>query len=141
MGLRISYRDSEIRGREPLHEPVVGEIDPELLLLAHVGGGEPRSTHYTGTKALMMAILEDAIRNYLGRGGRLRTEAEYWVTIGSRRSPFSFTVVCETLGLEPDAARAALKRMRSQNMSPRRVLGRSRPNVRRTTHLVGWKAG
>jgi len=83
---------------------------------------------YTGTKALMLAVLDNGIRSYLGPAGRIRTEAEYWVNGGDRRSPFSFTVVCETLGLEPDAVRGALRRGRPQNGV---LLERIRPKARR----------
>jgi hypothetical protein len=117
----------------------VREVDFDLLGFSSLAGGEPRSAQYTGTKALMLAILEDAIRSYLSPAGRLRTEAEFWVCSSRQRSPFSFTVVCETLGLEPDAVRAALKRLRESRVSPRHAIGRSRPNVRRTGRLAGRK--
>ena len=68
--------------------------------LIGLGGGEPRCSEYTGTKALMMAVLEGGIRDYCGAAGRRQTEAEYWVR-SNRRGTFSFAVVCETLGLDP----------------------------------------
>ena len=119
----------------------VGDFDFDLRRLATLGGGESRSAQYTGTKALMLAILEDGIRSYLSPVGRIRNEAEYWVKSGRQRSPFCFTVVCETLGLEPDAVRAALERLRERNVSPRRALGRSRPNVRRAGRLISRRTG
>jgi hypothetical protein len=122
-------------------EVKVQDLDLDLLRLSSLGGGEPRSAQYTGTKALMLAILEDGIRSYLSPVGRVRTEAEYWVTAGRQRSPFSFMVVCETLGLEPEAVRVALQRLRTKNVTARTALGRSRPNVRRTGRLVGRKTG
>ncbi len=79
----------------------------------------------------MLAVLEDGIVSYLARGAVERAEAETWINGRSRRSPFSFPVVCETLGLEPSAVRIALQRMRTQCASKRRPIGRSRPNVRR----------
>jgi hypothetical protein len=138
----MSNRGSRNAGEEmPGREAGAGEIDLDLMRLTSLGGGESRSAQYTGTKALMLAILEDGIRSYLSPVGRVRTEAEYWVKTSRQRSPFSFTVVCETLGLEPDAVRAALDRLRARNVSPRSVLGRSRPNVRRTGRLVGRRTG
>jgi hypothetical protein len=119
----------------------VSDLDLDALRGTGVGGGEPRNSQYTGTKALMLAILEDGIRSYLSPVGRIRNEAEYWVTSTRQRSPFSFAVVCETLGLEPEAVRAALRRLREKNVSPRRALGRSRPNVRRSGRIVGRKLG
>jgi hypothetical protein len=117
------------------------EIDVDLLRIASLGGGEPRSGQYTGTKALMLAILEDGIRSYLSPVARIRSEAEYWVSSSRQRSPFSFAVVCETLGLEPDAVRSALERMRERHITPRRAIGRSRPNVRRSGRIVASRRG
>jgi hypothetical protein len=112
------------------------EVDVDLLRLASLGGGESRSSQYTGTKALMLAVLEDGIRSYLSPVARVRAEAEYWISSTRARSPFSFPVVCETLGLEADAVRNALRRMRDRNVTPRRAIARSRPNVRRTGRIV-----
>jgi hypothetical protein len=101
----------------------------ELSSFGSLGGGEPRTSEYMGTKALMLAVLEEGIRDYCGRPARLRTEAESWVR-SNRRSAFSFVVTCETLGLEPDAVRQALGRLKSQSaLPPRRV----RPHARRTS--------
>jgi len=111
---------------------VFEDVEAVFPHLTPVGGGEPRSAEYTGLKALMLAVLEDGIVSYLTRGGVERAEAETWVAGRSRRSPFSFPVVCETLGLEPSAVRAALQRLRTESLSARRPIGRSRPNVRRT---------
>jgi hypothetical protein len=134
--------DEGHKGSEPSGREVgVSDFDVDILRLASLGGGESRSSEYTGTKALMLAILEDGIRSYLSSVSRIRSEAEYWIDSGRQRSPFSFTVVCETLGLEPEAVRAALKRLRAKNVSPRRAIARSRPNVRRTGRLVGRKTG
>ena len=44
-------------------------------------------------------------------------------------------MICETLGLEPSAVRAALERMRAQRGNPTRSLGRTRPNVRRANRV------
>jgi len=107
----------------------------DIAALIGVGGGEARTAPYTGTKALMLAVLEDAIRAYLSHEPRARMEAEQWVLSRQRRSVFSFAVVCETLGLEPKAVRAALRRLRAQDVSPDRI-PRTRPNARRRTGLA-----
>jgi hypothetical protein len=124
----------------PLAHDVVdlasADFAPGIHSLASLGGGEPRATQYTGIKALMLAVLEEGIRNYLGRDERVRCEAEYWIASADRRSPFAFGVVCETLGLEPGAVRVALERMRQKNVSSREAVGRSRPNVRRPGRLA-----
>lgn len=111
-----------------------GALDIDLML-SSLGGGERRTSGYTGTKALMIAILEDGIRSYLSRVASVRSEAEVWINSRRRNFPFAFSVICDTLGLEPDAVAAALRRMREQNVSPRRAIRRSRPNVRRTARI------
>ena len=106
------------------------DLDVEGLRSASLGGGEPRQGQFTGTKALMLAVLEDGIRSYLSPTRGISQEAEYWVHSDKRRSPFSFVVVCEMLGLDGGAVRAALRRMRDRRVPPRKALPRARPNVR-----------
>ncbi len=103
--------------------------DLDILRLATLGGGDSRSSQFTGTKALMLAVLEDAIRSYLGSPRVPAQEAEWWIRSSRRQSPFSFVVVCETLGLDPAAVRKTLEQLKTQNL-PRRALPRSRHNVR-----------
>ena len=87
------------------------DADPDILrqVMARVAvaGGEPRCGELTGTKALMVAVLEDAIHDYCTAIGRQRVEVEGWVH-SDGRDLFSFVVICETLGLEPAAVRRAL---------------------------------
>jgi hypothetical protein len=111
----------------------------DLASLIGIGGGESHSAPHTGTKALMLAVLEDAIRNYLSPAPRARAEAEGWVTSRQRRSVFSFIVVCETLGLEPKAVRPALRNLRAQQITPDHI-PRSRPNARRGTGRCAIRA-
>jgi len=94
-----------------------------------VAAGESRTGQFTGTKALMLAVLEDGIRSYLSNKRIIADEAECWIFSRSRESPFSFIVVCETLGLDPDAVRVTVTRMKRANLS-NRALRRSRHNVR-----------
>ena len=104
--------------------------DLNLLRLQPVTGGESRSGQLTGTKALMLAVLEDGIRSYLSGSKIIANEAEFWIYSHRRQSPFSFVVVCEMLGLDPDAVRKTLKRMKDENISGRKALPRARHNVR-----------
>jgi hypothetical protein len=104
--------------------------DLNLMRFHPVTGGEPRSGQLTGTKALMLAVLEDGIRSYLGGSKIISQDAEYWIYSHRRQSPFSFVVVCEMLGLDPDAVRKTLKRMKSEKVPPRKALPRARHNVR-----------
>lgn len=94
-----------------------------------VGGGESRTELHSGTKALMLAVMEDAIRAFLGGDARAREEAESWIFGPHPRSVFSFPVVCETLGLEPKAVRTAMRRLNEQEIRAA-MLPRSRPNAR-----------
>src|SRR5437016_14375488 len=97
-------------------------LDP--VRVQAVTGGESRSGQLTGTKALMLAVLEDGIRSYLGGSRIIAQDAEYWIYSHRRHSPFSFVVVCEMLGLDPDAVRATLKQMKSAHVSARKAFPR-----------------
>jgi hypothetical protein len=117
------------------------DLDVDLLGVCSLGGGEPSARPYTGIKALMLAVLDNGIASYLSSTPRIRAEAEYWISAPGRRSPFSFTVVCETLRLEPDAVRVALRRLRNREGGPIRSIGRRRQNVRRAGRLLVRKTG
>jgi hypothetical protein len=79
----------------------------------------------------MLALLDDAIQCYVSPVGRLRADAEHWITSPSRRSSFTFCVVCDTLGLDADAVRRAIQRLPRQENARRRAIPRARPNARR----------
>jgi hypothetical protein len=116
--------------------PAVADLDdldfePDFPPLDWLTTGEPPGAPQGGVKLLMLAVLEDGIRSYLGSEVRARTEAECWVESPAGGSPFAFRVVCESLGLEPSAVRAALRRLRTKKLRSRRGLRRTRPNVRR----------
>jgi hypothetical protein len=106
-------------------------FDADFVGLTSLGGGESSRGPYTGVKALMLAVLDNGITCYMSHVARIRSEAEHWVNSTRTRSPFSFAVVCETLGLEPDAVRAELRRWRQTGVSPERALTRRRPNASR----------
>ena len=110
-----------------------------LVSAGTVGGGEPRTAEYSGTKALMLAVLDNAVHCYCGRSGRIQTQAEAWVWGRDSRSPFSFVVVCEVLGLDPGAVRRALAAWRQR--SPRTATRGLRPNVRKRGVNGRLKAG
>jgi hypothetical protein len=81
----------------------------------------------------MLAVFEDGIRTYCRGTGRDRQEAERWVWDPDRRSPFSFNVICEVFGLEPSAARSALRRMQptGERVRPNAGPGRKTLALRR----------
>ncbi len=114
--------------------------DPEFDFVSNVASnsrasGEviistsPPGTPHTGTKALMLAVLEDGIRCYLGNKRRLQREAELWMYC-SRRLVFSFDVLCETFGLDPNATRRALRQLRRGSEGFGSLRHRGRQNVR-----------
>ena len=111
-----------------------GSIIDEIRRRGPIGGGSTPDVR-TGIRGLMLAVLEDGIRAYLGTRARARSEAEFWVNSKRQNWPFAFIAVCSTLGLEPSAVRRALHSMRERSLQPRRAIGRSRPNVRRVGQL------
>ncbi|GIW42837.1 MAG: hypothetical protein KatS3mg077_0119 [Candidatus Binatia bacterium] len=89
----------------------------------------------TGVRALMLAVLEDGLRAYLSRSRLLAAEAEHWLFSASRKSPFTFLVLCDVFGLDPEALRQRLLILRKQGVSPRHFLPRVRHNVRSVTRV------
>lgn len=81
-----------------------------------------RSEHFEPEKALLRAILEDAIHCYRkygtaqSRSGRDRfREAEAWIMRSRNNWIFSFVNVCQLLGLDPMYVR---QRLRGQKEHP-----------------------
>ena len=66
----------------------------------------------TPERALMLAVLEDAVACYAGKLKAprenpriLRRQAAFWLSCEDWDSPFSFNNVCEALALDPTALR------------------------------------
>jgi hypothetical protein len=78
-------------------------------------GGESlaeESPERTPERALMLAVLEDAVACYAGKLKAprenpkiLRRQAAFWLSCEDWDSPFSFNNVCEALALDPTALR------------------------------------
>lgn len=90
-------------------------FEPEVVLPAQMTGGARIDGDTSGARALMLAILEDAMLCIeRGRGRRhprtrqLAAEAETWVRSDCREWLFSFASICDVLGFDPDALRARL---------------------------------
>jgi hypothetical protein len=69
-------------------------------------------TERTPERALMLAVLEDAVACYAGKLKAprenpkiLRRQAAFWLSCEDWDSPFSFNNVCEALALDPQAIR------------------------------------
>ncbi len=110
--------------------------EPSAVLQAPVFDAPRRNDAASGPRALMLAVLEDAVRciaagRWRGRfrARRLAAEAEAWVRCERREWPFSFVNICDVLGFDVDAMRATLLPrhntvpacMSSPRMNPRRV--------------------
>jgi hypothetical protein len=129
------------RGRLRLagvHSVAVPDLDAEATLKAdseelrqiialRPAASRPQTAPRNATQALMLAVLEGGIRDYLGPGGVVRAEAEHWMQ-SEKRWPFAFPVMCETLGLESSTLRTALRALRARSAGPKDI-GRSRPNA------------
>ena len=91
--------------------------EPPAVLPAQISEGARRDADTSGPRALMLAVLEDAVRCIeQGRrrrhfhARRLATEADTWVCCGRRGWPFSFVNICDTLGFDIASLRKALAR-------------------------------
>jgi len=80
-----------------------------------------------GPRDLMLAVLEDAIRTYLGnmsgrttRQRRLFDEVKAWIDTRGDRAPFSFETLCETFDIEPDNLRRRLSSLPAEKFLRRR---------------------
>jgi hypothetical protein len=96
---------------------------------------------WSGIRALMLAVLEDAIHSLRSSEWLVRAEAEQWITSGERRYVFSFAVICETLDLEPSAVRRSVIGLLDKKRRSGRLMRRSRPNVRRAGAIQLARAG
>jgi len=88
---------------------------PEAVLPAQVSWGVRWDADTAGPRALMLAVLEDAIRciengRWQRRFGarRLAAEAEAWVRCDRVDWPFSFLNICEALGIDVETMRRRL---------------------------------
>ena len=93
----------------------MGLFEPEVVLPAQMCWGARCDGTTSGVRALMIAILEDAVlciergrRRRHPRTRRLAAEAETWVRSDSREWLFSFGSICDELGIDPDAFRVRL---------------------------------
>jgi len=85
---------------------------------------------WSGVRALMLAVLDDAINSLSSSEGLIRAEAEIWIASGEGRYVFSFLVICETLELEPSVVRQSVMDLLGRKRKRGRLLARTRPNVR-----------
>jgi len=86
-----------------------------------------RSEYYEPEKALIVAILEDAIHDYQkyrrardAAGKEQFREAEEWIMHRGKEWIFSFDNVCEFLGLDPECVRRGLRALKRDTEPQRR---------------------
>jgi hypothetical protein len=89
---------------------------------------------WSGTRALMLAVLEEAIHSMRSADPRARAQAELWMTSRERRYIFSFAAICEAFGFEPSAVRRSVVGLLDKKPTGRLFFKRCRPNVRHGIH-------
>lgn len=78
-----------------------------------VHGVQRGSADDQALRALMFAVLEDAIAYFQSTNAKLVQEAEEWIN-SDDDGIFSFNNVCETLGFNPERLRKGLLRWKTQ---------------------------
>jgi len=116
------------------------DLNLDLLSSAAIGDATPEPPFMAGTRSLMLAVLEDAVRCFLDGGKYVSEEARNWIYSNRRSWPFAFVVVCETLRLEPSAVRRMLAQMKAKKVHSRQTIPRARKNVRRPGRVCTRKS-
>ena len=113
LGRRVANEMDTARDRTP--DSLADLFAPDIVLPEQFFEGARRDSCISGEKALMLAVLEDGIRcfqehlrNARSNPRLLSQQAEEWIRAVDYEWPFSFNNVCETLGIDPSALRAAL---------------------------------
>ena len=120
---------------------IVDDVWAVIRATGSIGGGVDRSpSHYSGEKALYLAVLEDGIRCCLSAWPAIRKKAEIWVSRRRNKRPFTFVYTCDVLGLEPNAVLGAIARLQARTEPGKRVRIRSRENVRKVGMLLPRKS-
>jgi hypothetical protein len=143
------------RGEVAIEDDREGALSPELMLPSQFAELSRSEASRPPELRLMLAILEDAIRVYQKtmhrkdqRSERLFHETAEWFNADDLSWPFSFAMICETLGLDPGYVRSGFARaqpgdgacnavVRSITLPVRRATGlRHRVTARRCRHKV-----
>ena len=96
-----------------------------------------------GVRALMLAMLEDALRAYLGPVGPAQAEAARWIErLTQPRRVLASPWSAKRSGLEPSAVRIAMRRMHARcGHQAKMSLGRSRPSGSPTSRACAIERG
>jgi len=107
-----------------MDERVTSLFQPDTLLPDQYLDTFRRKLHLEPEKKLMLAILEDAVacfQKYLfardSKGKAQFRDTEDWIFQGTDLGIFSFDIVCETLGLEPNYVRRGLAHWKKQRVA------------------------
>lgn len=107
-----------------MEERVTSLFQPDTLLPDQFLDTFRRKLHLEPEKKLMLAILEDAVacfQKYLtardGKGKAQFRDTDEWIYRGGDSGVFSFDLVCETLGLEPNYLRRGLAQWKQQRLA------------------------
>src|SRR5690349_18238523 len=117
---------AEPRPERTSPESLAELFTPDIVLPEQFFEGVRHDSQASGEKALMLAVLEDGIRcfqehlrNPRSNPRLLSQQAESWIRAVDYEWPFSFNNVCETLGIDPSALRAALLAWKTQRLAER----------------------
>ncbi len=115
---------------------------PDIVLPEQFVQGYRQDSYISGEKALMLAVLEDGIRcfqehlrNPRSNPRLLSQEAEAWIRAIDYEWPFSFNNVCETLGIDPEALRAALLEWKAHRLAALEDKGKPTPREKKVYRL------
>jgi len=128
------------RSRRPEPNPLGGNfilmpslleyLSPDLTLPEQYFYRQRNDDGMGAEKSLMYAVLKDGIRCFYKHVGATRrkyrkmsAEAEEWILEDSWDYPFSFRVICDTLGIDADCLRQRLLAWKDAELERRRVTG------------------
>ncbi len=105
-------------------------LSPDLTLPEQYFALQANDDGMGSEKALMYAVLKDGIRCFYKHVGATRRkyrkmsdEAEEWLMEDTWDYPFSFTVICDTLGIDAGCLRSKLVTWKGQELERRRMTG------------------
>ena len=108
-------------------EKIASLFEPDPLVYAQFFENFHRKTLVEPEKKLMVAILEDGINCFQdhvsaesAKGKKLFDDAEKWILEEGGEWIFSFSSVCELLGLSPEYLRGGLMRWKAKILATQR---------------------
>src|SRR5262249_61031004 len=115
---------------------------PGIGLPGQLVEGARSDSYISGEKAPRLAVLEDGIRcfqehlrNPRSNPRLLSRQAEEWIRAVDYDWPFSFNNVCETLGIDPSALRAALLSWKIRRLAEIGTPGSPTPHAKKVYRL------